>query len=264
MRILKIAGVTVIGIMVVSAIVDRSQSKPNTNIAPPISTVSIIIPTYNEESFILQSRESIRSQSIIQAYPDMLEFILVDSGSTDRTVALAQPYVTQTIIGPRGKLTARRMGIDQAKGDIIVSVDSDAVYPVHWLNTLLEPFYDSEVIAVNGSTIDNSVPWIPLMIRNIGEVYEKVFHPNQMLGRNSAFYKGAYYQIGGWNESINQKNVWDMVNEEEIGFGNRLASIGKVVVKMNAPCVHLGGQKIGCRISNSASCNQYKIGQDRF
>ncbi len=264
MKLWQILGLTTIGVVAVSTVIEHSQTPPNPITRQPITTASIIIPTFNEESFIVQSLESLKGQSIIQEYPEYFELILVDSGSNDRTVEFAKPYVDQIIMAPRGKLTARRMGIEQATGKIIVSVDADSIYPQYWLNTLLEPFHDSEVIAVNGSTIDNSIPGVPLILRNVGEAYEKLFHPNQLLGRNSAFYKDAYYLTGGFNESIKQTNVWYMVNEEEIRFGNNMAKLGKVIIKMNAPCIHLGGQKIGCRISNYASCAKYGIGVDRF
>ena len=57
-----------------------------------------------------------------------------------------------------------------------------------------------------------------------------------------------------------------MLTEEEIGFGNRLSNIGRVVHKINASCIHLGGAKISCRwnFKDKESCESYGIGKDRF
>ena len=48
-------------------------------------------------------------------------------------------------------------------------------------------------------------------------------------------------------EYINQMNIKEMLKEEEQGFGLKLSELGKVVFKLNANCIHFGGQKIGCR-----------------
>lgn len=254
------------GILIFSNIIEKSMKKFDTNVQPPIDKVSVIIPSYNEEPFIETAILSIMDQSIIHSYPNYFELILADSNSTDKTVEIARNYIDNILITPRGKLTARNIAIRQSKGNIIVSADADCYYPYHWLNTLLKPFcLGQNVIAISGSTIDYSIPKIPKFARNIAENFEKTIHPTRLLGRNSAFYKHAFYLIGGFNEKINQFNIEEMLNEEEIGFGLRLSQIGKVITKMNASCIHLGGQKIGCRLNPKEEiCKKYGIGKDRF
>ena len=207
MNILKTGAIGILGTLVTSSIIENSMKDYDTNITPPIDTVSIIIPSYNEESFIETALLSLRDQSIIHNYPHSFELILVDSQSTDKTVEIAEHYVDKIILSPRGKLTARNIAIDSANGNIIVSVDADTFYPYHWLNTILKPFVDlkyQNVVGVNGSTIDKSITGVPGPIRNILELVDIVRFPNKMLGRNSAFYKNAYYKIGKIDESKNQ------------------------------------------------------------
>ena len=70
--------------------------------------------------------------------------------------------------------------------------------------------------------------------------------------------------VGRYN--INQFKVREMVNEEEIGFGNRLARIGRVVLKINASCIHLGGSKTAYRwhFKDKDYCSSFEVGKDRF
>lgn len=269
MNIIKTGAIGIFGTLATSSIIEKSMKDYDTDIIPPIDTISIIIPSYNEDPFIETSLLSLRDQSIIHNYPNSFEFILVDSQSTDKTVEIAEPYIDKIILSPRGKLTARNIAIDTANGNIIVSVDADTFYPYHWLNTLLKPFSDlkyQNVVGVNGSTIDKSIIGVPGPIRNILELVDTIIYPDKMLGRNSAFYKHAYYLVGRFDESINQFNMQSMLTEEEIGFGERLSKIGRVVHKINASCIHLGGAKIACRwnFKDKDSCESYGIGIDRF
>lgn len=89
-------------------------------------TVSLIIPMYNVEKYIEQCLDSV----LRQTYTDY-EVILIDDGSTDRTVELVQPYVTdndnflllQQSNG--GASVARNKGLDYASGEYIYFFDSD-------------------------------------------------------------------------------------------------------------------------------------------
>ncbi len=270
---IKLVAVSILGILSISKIIEHKMNDYDTNIYRPIDNVSIIVPSLNEEQFIETCVKSLRNQSVIKAFPQFFEFILVDSGSTDRSVELAKPYVDKIIRAPKGKLTSKNLAIAESKGNIIVSVDSDSFYPPNWLNTLLKPFHDinnpdnSNIVGVVGSTYDRSIPGIPTPIRNIAEVVDRyLIHPNQIVGRNAAFMKHTYYVTGRYDESVNQLDVSSMVKEEEHDFGNRLSKLGNVVFLLNASCVHLGGQRIGCRLGtiDEQSCQKYGINIERF
>jgi len=275
MTLLKLVTSGVLGTLTVSGFIEKEMNSPDIDTIEPIDTVSIIVPSFNEEKFIKKCLSSIKGQSIIQEYPQYFELILCDSCSTDNTVILAEPYVDKIINVPiRGKLTARNIAINQSKGNIIVSVDSDTIYPCFCLNTLLRPFndiynpnYDSSIVGVVGSTYDPYIPGIPTPIRNIAEIVDRtILCPNQMVGRNSAFWKHSFYQSGRFDESINQLDASSMIQEEEKGFGNRLLQLGKVIFRLNANCIHLGSERIGCRLGtvNKNICKEYGINIERF
>jgi glycosyltransferase involved in cell wall biosynthesis len=110
---------------------------------------SIVIRAYNEEKHIGRLLTGIMQQTIKD-----VEIILVDSGSTDRTLAIASQYPVRILhIQPEEFTFGRSLnrGISAAKGDLIV-IASAHVYPVYpdWLARLLEPFEDPKVAVTYG------------------------------------------------------------------------------------------------------------------
>jgi len=89
--------------------------------------VSIITPSFNQGQFI---EETIRSV-LFQAYPD-LEYIIIDGGSTDGSVATIRKYdrwLAYWVSEPdRGQAHAINKGFARATGQIIAYINSDDVY----------------------------------------------------------------------------------------------------------------------------------------
>ena len=83
-----------------------------------------------------------------------VEIILVDSGSTDSTVSIAESHGARVVRIPSAEFTFGRSlnyGIKEAKREFIVIVSAH-VYPVYpdWLETLLHPFQDERVAVAYG------------------------------------------------------------------------------------------------------------------
>lgn len=241
-------------------------------VEPPIDKVSILMPAYNEEQFIEQAASSIRYQSILFEYPEMFEFIVIDNGSTDRTIEKALPFADKVVKSPKGKLTARNYGTRIANGNIIVATDADIFYPFGWLNTILKPFTKNEnIVGTSGTVMDYHFPGIPRSLFSIGSSIGRVVDNNQMFGGNSTYLKDAFYEVTngyGFNENINQFEVQEMLEEEERDFGRKLSALGKVDYVFNAGCIHLGGMRTSCRMGFSdrfsQECASYGFGIERF
>lgn len=110
---------------------------------------SIVIRAFNEEKHIGKLLQGIASQT-----EKSVQIILVDSGSTDDTVAIARSHGADLVHIKPGQFTFGRslnMGIEAAKADIVV-IASAHVYPVYpdWLEKMLEPFEDEKVALVYG------------------------------------------------------------------------------------------------------------------
>lgn len=110
---------------------------------------SIVIRAYNEEKHIGRLLEGIRQQTIKD-----VEVILVDSGSTDATVSIAESFGAKVVHIPSAEFTFGRslnFGVREAGSEFIVVVSAH-VYPVYpdWLETLLRPFQDEKVALTYG------------------------------------------------------------------------------------------------------------------
>jgi rSAM/selenodomain-associated transferase 2 len=86
--------------------------------------LSVIIPTLNEAEGIadtLAALAPMRTRGV--------EVVVVDGGSQDTTVALAQPLADQVIAAPRGRAAQMNTGAAQAHGDILLFLHADCRLP---------------------------------------------------------------------------------------------------------------------------------------
>jgi len=89
-----------------------------------VERTSVIVPTLNEEKSIPGLLRSIMAQG-----RRPLEVIVVDGGSTDRTVELAKEMGAKVIVQPSNQAKARNIGAEVARGDFLLFLDADTVLP---------------------------------------------------------------------------------------------------------------------------------------
>ena len=103
--------------------------------------ISVITPVYNGERFIEYCIKNV----IDQACPE-IEHIIMDGGSTDRTVDIIEHYAEKyshirwVSERDRGQSDAMNKGIALAKGEIIGVLNADDFYEPNTLNRILEIF----------------------------------------------------------------------------------------------------------------------------
>ena len=137
--------------------------------SPPLT---VIIPAYNEGPMVRKSIDSV----VAALYPrDRLEIFVVDDGSRDDTwlhiQAAAKDY--PDLVKPlrflvnRGKRAALEAGFRRARGEIVVTIDSDSVIGHDTLLAMTGPFRDPKVGAVAGKVIayNRSQGIIPRMLQ---------------------------------------------------------------------------------------------------
>lgn len=122
--------------------------------------ISVVIPLYNKEKSVRATLESVR----VQSYTDW-ECIVVDDGSTDRSGAILEEYKAKypnvevyNQVNQRQSV-ARNTGLDKAKGQYVLFLDSDDYYrngAIAYLKGLIEKnpevdfFYMDCAITTNG------------------------------------------------------------------------------------------------------------------
>ncbi|CAB50100.1 glycosyltransferase family 2 protein [Pyrococcus abyssi] len=172
--------------------------------------ISLITTVKNEENSIRAFLESILQQS---RPPD--EFIIVDGGSTDKTVEILQEYtplfkrknIIYKIIVKKGANIAkgRNIAISNSSGDIIACTDAGCVLSKAWLEEIARSFeQDPSVDIVSG--------WYePLATSKFEEIVAEITYPklkkvlrnpSKFLpsSRSIAFKKKCWKKVGGYPE----------------------------------------------------------------
>lgn len=114
--------------------------------------VTVIVPVYNEEVVISRTIKALLKSD----YP-VAEILIVDDGSTDQTAAIVLKKFYQfkkvRLIRKKngGKSSALNLGIVNATGDIIITIDADTIFQKSTISYLVEPFSDPRVAAVSGN-----------------------------------------------------------------------------------------------------------------
>jgi len=108
----------------------------------------LIIPAYNEENELSGLIKSIQAQTV-----RLRELILVDDGSTDRTVDMAADFFTVlTTSGRRGPAAARNIGMNHARGDYLAFIDADCRPYSDWIEQIEMAFSDANIYVITGGT----------------------------------------------------------------------------------------------------------------
>ena len=133
----------------------QEATAATTEVAAPWQ-LTVLLPAYNEQDAIQQVLEEI----VEALFGEQIryEVLVVDDASTDRTAELAEQFArlcwqcpVRVVRCPenRGAGAARKVGIRQARGEIVVMLDADGSYPAAAIPKLLShfPAYDQ----VNGA-----------------------------------------------------------------------------------------------------------------
>ena len=134
-------------------------------------SLSVVIPAYNEGEMVARSIESVATAN----YPrERLQILAVDDGSRDDTwehmqrAAARHPGLVRTLRLPanRGKRAALAEGFRQARGDILITIDSDSLIECDTLLAMVAPFRDPSVGAVAGrvAVLNRFAGLIPRML----------------------------------------------------------------------------------------------------
>ncbi|KKQ35043.1 MAG: hypothetical protein US51_C0018G0005 [Microgenomates group bacterium GW2011_GWA2_37_6] len=177
--------------------------------------ISFITTVFNEEKTIAGLLESLDSQTKI---PD--EVIIVDGGSSDRTVAEIKNHpfgklrtrkskikninLFKILVKKGNRSIGRNEAIKNATGDIIVCTDAGCVLDKNWIRNIIKPFENKKVDVVAGyykglgeTFFEKSL--VPYVLVMNDRVDPKNFLPAT---RSMAFKKSIWEKIGGFDEKL--------------------------------------------------------------
>jgi len=120
-----------------------------------LPSVSVIVAAYNEDAWIARKLQSTLSQD----YPeDRIEVIVISDGSTDRTGEIVadfqDPRVKLLVHNERrGKSVALNLGVEGAKGEVLVFTDANALFAAGAIRALAGHFVDPRVGLISGQGV---------------------------------------------------------------------------------------------------------------
>lgn len=120
--------------------------------------ISIVIPVFNEADGVSKFLDD-ELLPVLQEIKDEKEIVIVDDGSSDKTLEKIRKTVTMEKMAVRvivltrnfGKEVALTVGLEAAKGDAVIMIDADGQHPVNEIPRMIEKWLNGAMIvtAVN-------------------------------------------------------------------------------------------------------------------
>lgn len=185
--------------------------------------VSVVIPAYNEEKYLLSTIESL--SHIKTHYP--IEIILVDNGSTDCTQEIAESYWLK-VVKEKQKWTsyARQTGLLSTRWDYIFTTDADSIVPSEWITKSMEYFEKNpRLVFISGPVEFQWAHWSFHLLKKIvwaGKYLMQIPETSSLIfGANSIFKKDTAINIGWYSSDVHlwedkliaskMKKYWDIL-----------------------------------------------------
>ena len=173
--------------------------------------ISVIIPTFNSAKQLSDCLKSLETQTMDQG---SYQVIVVDDGSTDDTRSIVAKYSAKYVYqANQGPAVARNHGVTEAQGEIVLFTDADCMPQANWIEEMIKPLDDSQVVGVKGAYKTDQKE---LMARLVQIEYEdkyermKKFKYIDFIDTYSAAYrKDVYIKYGGFDERYPKASVED-------------------------------------------------------
>lgn len=181
---------------------------------------SIVIPCYNYGEYLSEAIESALNQTV------SCEIIVVNDGSTDNTLQIAQNYPVRIVNKENGGLaSARNAGIKLATSDYICCLDADDKLDKHFIE---ETLGKNDIVGVSQVEFgDSNNIWKPPHEHPIFENFKNY----NCINCSSLFRKEIWDKIGGYDENMHYQGY------EDWDFWLRATKAGYNVTVIDKPLV---------------------------
>ncbi len=188
--------------------------------------ISFIIPVYNEEENLPNVLSAIRQFVTNLTY----EIIIVDNGSTDSTVSIAQEFGAKVLYNSSSTIAGlRNLGAQSAQGRVLVFIDGDVIITQGWAENISEVLsiieQDKRVITGSRYGVRTKPSWIEKHWF-LPMTQEKA---NYINGGNLIIDSDVFHEIGGFNDTL--------ITGEDYEFCMRAKQKGIVII--NNPKLHV-------------------------
>jgi glycosyltransferase involved in cell wall biosynthesis len=196
--------------------------------------VSIIIPAYNEETFLPACLQSVSDQKS-SARGEICEVIVADNQSTDMTCTIARSFGARIVgVQPGYPGRARNAGARIAEGDILAFVDADCVLPPEWLDYCLETLADNRVVAtaVPQAAPEHDSTWVERAWFQLTKPARGITTVRWLPAFNFVLRREQFVQLNGFDESLRT------CEDSDLSF--RLSQYGSLILDGRICAKHLG------------------------
>lgn len=204
--------------------------------------LSVIICTYNRDKYIYNVLRSIAENDFPK---NRYEIVLVNNNCTDQTEAECSRFMQDFsdvdlkifTESNQGLSYARNRGISEAKGDVLVYVDDDAVVNSEYLKTYVEFFETHPKIDAAGGMIvpryeTNEPDWFSKYTRqlitaklDLGRKERRFPKRKFPAGGNAAYRKTVFDRVGFFNVELGRKGT-GLIGAEEKDLFDKMTDIG--------------------------------------
>ena len=187
---------------------------------------SVVVPVHNAAKMIGECLEALHHQSLPG---HEYEVIVVDDGSSDSTRERVAEYGAKLLTQDhQGPAVARNLGAAQAQGEIVLFTDADCVPASDWIETMLTPFSDEQIVGVKGVYRTHQkelvARFVQLEYEDKYDLMRKERYIDFIDTYSAAYRKEVFNDNGGFDPAFPR------ASGEDVEFSYRLAERGHKMV----------------------------------
>ncbi len=193
--------------------------------------VSIIVASYNSQQTI---EECLKSLLALDYTKGSIEVIVMDGGSKDATVKIAEKFPIEVVSIRLNAPAAYNYAMKIVQHPILGFVDADAKVEAGWLKHLVPHLEEPKVAGVSGGieTWNTDNKWARSIGYELKNRYRRIGkYAGRIATMNLLLKKEVIEEAGGWDENLPSQYDTDL--------GYRLSAKGyKIAYEPNAVCYH--------------------------